>query len=96
LSNANRLIANARNVRRRIATLVVCGLFVLFGVHTFRKLKIEAFPETETRFFFKIFDAQVTFIRNEKGDVTGITFEINGRTMKANRVNKVASRASNH
>jgi len=32
-------------VRRRIATLVLCGLFVLFGVATFQKLKIEAFPD---------------------------------------------------
>src|SRR5258705_12798639 len=32
-------------VRRRIATLVACGIFVLFGIHTFRRLKIEAFPD---------------------------------------------------
>jgi mono/diheme cytochrome c family protein len=52
--------------------------------------KIEAFPETETRFFFKIFDAQVTFIKNDKGEVTELTFEVNGRTMRARRLNKVA------
>jgi mono/diheme cytochrome c family protein len=53
--------------------------------------KIEAFPESETRFFFKIFDAQVTFIRNEKGEVTELTLEVNGRTIRARRVHKVAS-----
>jgi hypothetical protein len=52
--------------------------------------KIEAFPESDTRFFFKIFDAQVTFIRNEKGEVTELTLEVNGRTIRARRVNKVA------
>ena len=53
--------------------------------------KIEAFPETDTRFFFKIFDAQVTFITNEKGEVIELTFEVNGRTIRARRLNKVAS-----
>jgi hypothetical protein len=52
--------------------------------------KIEAFPESDTRFFFKIFDAQVTFIKNEKGEVTELTLEVNGRTIRARRVNKVA------
>ena len=53
--------------------------------------KIEAFPESDTRFFFKIFDAQVTFIKNEKGEVTELTLEVNGRTIRARRVNKVVS-----
>src|SRR4030095_16692799 len=32
-------------VKRRAATLVLTGAFVLFGVFTFKKLKIEAFPD---------------------------------------------------
>ncbi len=32
-------------VRRRIAVLVLCFGFVIFGVYTFSKLKIEAFPD---------------------------------------------------
>src|SRR5438477_10676741 len=32
-------------VRRRVATLVLAVLFVFFGVYTFGKLKIEAFPD---------------------------------------------------
>src|SRR3954469_14582246 len=32
-------------VRRRVATLVLSAAFVLFGVLTLRKLKIEAFPD---------------------------------------------------
>ena len=53
--------------------------------------KIEAFPESETKFYFKIIDAQVTFLKDEKGAVTGLIFEINGRSMRATRVNKVAA-----
>jgi hypothetical protein len=66
--------------------------------------KIEAFPESETKFFFKIFDAQVTFVRDEKGAVTELLFEVNGRTLRAKKINKVAAngassgwrRAHNH
>jgi cobalt-zinc-cadmium resistance protein CzcA len=32
-------------VKRRVATLVLSVAFVLFGIHTFSKLKIEAFPD---------------------------------------------------
>src|SRR5438552_8732845 len=32
-------------VHRRIATLVLSAAFVLFGIHTFLRLKIEAFPD---------------------------------------------------
>jgi len=57
--------------------------------------KIEAFPESETKFFFKIIDAQVTFLKDDKGAVTGLTFEINGRTLRATRVNRTASATPN-
>jgi len=39
----NRLIDLA--VHRRIATLVLTVAFALFGIYTFSKLKIEAFPD---------------------------------------------------
>jgi mono/diheme cytochrome c family protein len=57
--------------------------------------KIEAFPESETKFFFKIIDAQVTFLKDDKGTVTGLTFEINGRTLRATKVNRTASATPN-
>jgi hypothetical protein len=53
--------------------------------------KIEALPETESRFYFRMVDAQVTFIKNEKGEVTELVFEMNGRSIKAKKVGKVAS-----
>ena len=53
--------------------------------------KVEAFPESETKFFFTVIDAQVTFMKNEKGDVTELLFEVNGMKLRAKRVNKTAS-----
>ncbi len=49
-------------------------------------MKAEAFPESETRFFLRAMDAQMTFVRNEKGEVTGFVFEMGNRTMQAKRV----------
>jgi hypothetical protein len=53
--------------------------------------KAEAFPETETKFFFTIVEGQVTFMRSETGQVTDLLFEINGMKLRAKRVNKTAS-----
>ena len=49
-------------------------------------MKAEAFPESETKFFLRAMDAQMTFIRNEKGEVTGFVFEMGNRTMQAKKV----------
>jgi hypothetical protein len=51
---------------------------------------IEAYPESETRFYFTVVDGQVTFLRKENGEVTELVFEINGRSIRANRIKKVA------
>jgi hypothetical protein len=51
----------------------------------------EAFPETETRFFFTIVEGQVTFLKNERGEFTELLFEVNGMKLRAKRVNKTAS-----
>src|SRR5947207_14519146 len=32
-------------VHRRLATVILTAAFALFGIHTFSKLKIEAFPD---------------------------------------------------
>jgi hypothetical protein len=53
--------------------------------------ELEAFPESETRFFFKLLDALVTFVRDEKGQTTELVLEVNGRTVRARKANKVAS-----
>ncbi len=46
---------------------------------------VEAFPESETSFYFKIFDAQVTFKKNSAGNVTALVFEVNGRKILAEK-----------
>ena len=54
---------------------------------------VEAFPESDTKFFFTIIDAQVTFLKNEQGQVTELLFEVNGLKLRAKRVNKTAARS---
>ena len=49
-------------------------------------VKAEAVPESETKFFLRAMDAQMTFVRNEKGEVTGFVFEMGNRTMQAKKV----------
>jgi CubicO group peptidase (beta-lactamase class C family) len=45
--------------------------------------KLELFPESETKFFVKVFDAQVTFVKDDKGVVTHLIMHRGGdRTAK--------------
>ncbi|HEY3139176.1 MAG TPA: serine hydrolase [Blastocatellia bacterium] len=52
--------------------------------------KAELFPESETKFFAKIADVQVSFQRNEKGAVTQMTLHQNGQNAVAKRVEAVS------
>jgi mono/diheme cytochrome c family protein len=52
---------------------------------------VEAFPESETKFFFTVVDAQVTFLKDQQGGVTELLFEVNGMKLRAKKVNKTAS-----
>ena len=45
--------------------------------------KLEIFPRSESEFFWKVVDAQITFVRNEKGKVTHAIHHQGGRTLKA-------------
>ncbi len=47
--------------------------------------KFELFPESETRFFLKVVDAQVDFIRSEDGKVNGLVLHQGGRDMPGKR-----------
>ena len=49
-------------------------------------MKAEAFAESETKFFLRAMDAQMTFVRNERGEVTGFVFEMGNRTIQAKKV----------
>jgi len=47
--------------------------------------KLQLFAESESKFFLKVVDAQVEFVRNEKGAVTHLVLHQGGRDMKAVR-----------
>jgi CubicO group peptidase (beta-lactamase class C family) len=49
--------------------------------------KIEVFPESESEFFLKVTDAQITFVK-EGGKVTHLILHQNGQDMKAKRAEK--------
>lgn len=48
--------------------------------------KVEVFPESETRFFLKVVDAQLEFQRGPDGKATGVTLYQGGRTIPAKKV----------
>jgi uncharacterized protein YneR len=44
--------------------------------------KVPMFAESETMFFLKLVDAQIEFLKNEKGEVTNLVLHQNGRDVK--------------
>lgn len=48
--------------------------------------RFELFPSSETEFFLKVVDAQVSFVRNDKGAIDTLILHQNGRDMPAKRV----------
>ena len=48
--------------------------------------KSEIFPESETEFFSKIVDAQITFVKGESGEVTQLVLHQNGQDMVGKKV----------
>lgn len=44
--------------------------------------KFPVFPESETRFFLKVVDAELEFIKNDKGEVTHLVLHQGGRDMR--------------
>jgi Domain of unknown function (DUF3471) len=47
--------------------------------------KFPIFAESPTRFFLKVVDAQIEFLKNDKGEVTGMILHQNGRDIKGLR-----------
>lgn len=47
---------------------------------------MELYPESETKYFLKVVNAEVTFIREGGGTVTGLTIRQNGRDMSAKKI----------
>jgi uncharacterized protein YneR len=44
--------------------------------------KVPMYAESETMFFLKLVDAQIEFVKNEKGEVTNMVLHQNGRDVK--------------
>jgi CubicO group peptidase (beta-lactamase class C family) len=48
--------------------------------------KLEVFPESDTKFFLKVVDAQITFVKDDSGRVTHLILHQGGRDQKATRM----------
>jgi hypothetical protein len=57
------------------------------------KRKVEVFPESETEFFLKVADVQLTFIKDDKGKVTHLVLHQGGRETKAKRLDPDEAKA---
>ncbi len=53
--------------------------------------KLPIYAETDTKFFYKIVDAEITFHKDEKGEVTHLVLHQNGRKMKGNKTKSEAN-----
>jgi hypothetical protein len=47
--------------------------------------EVELFPESETKFFLKVVDAQVEFVKDASGKVTGLVLHQGGQTLPAKK-----------
>jgi hypothetical protein len=47
--------------------------------------KFPLFAESETKFFLKVVDAEVEFVKNDKGEVTGLVLHQGGQDIKATK-----------
>ncbi len=57
----------------------------LFGQATGQPM-FELFPESKTKFYLKVVDAQVTFVSNDKGDVEQLVLHQNGQNIPGKRL----------
>jgi CubicO group peptidase (beta-lactamase class C family) len=57
--------------------------------------KLEFFPESETEFFAKVVDVQITFVKDEMGKVTHLVLHQGGGEAKAKRLNEPARSSDN-
>ena len=48
--------------------------------------RIPIYPESETKFFYKVVDAQISFVRGDDGSVTGLVLHQGGRDQPAKRI----------
>jgi hypothetical protein len=49
------------------------------------------FPESETQFFYKVVDAQLTFVKDAQGQTTSVVLHQNGQTIPMTRIGSAAA-----
>jgi hypothetical protein len=77
----------------RTLTITRSGDNLMVGSRGFPQAPL--FAESENRFFFKVVDLQISFVKNEKGEVTELILDQGGRTFRAKRLSKPASATEN-
>jgi hypothetical protein len=50
------------------------------------QVKVEVYPESETKFFLKVVDAQIEFVKDESGKVTKLILYQNGQRLEAKKI----------
>ena len=48
--------------------------------------RFQVYPSSETEFFYKVVDAQITFVKDSTGRVTGLVLHQGGRDMECARI----------
>ena len=48
--------------------------------------KYEIFPMSEKDYFYKVVDAEISFVKDEKGQVTNLVLHQNGQDMPAHKI----------
>lgn len=48
--------------------------------------KMEVFPESDTKFFLRVVDAQITFVKDAAGKVVALILHQNGRDQRAQKI----------
>jgi hypothetical protein len=48
--------------------------------------KVEVFPESETKFFLRVVDAQLTFVKDDKGQVAHLILHQGGQDRQAKKI----------
>jgi hypothetical protein len=81
-------------LQRYVGTYQLTPQFVLdvtlgesgLQVHPTGQNVSDLFAESETEFFFKVVDAQISFVRDVQGAVTGLVLHQNGNDLAARRI----------
>ncbi|HUK88883.1 MAG TPA: DUF3471 domain-containing protein [Blastocatellia bacterium] len=53
--------------------------------------KVQFYPESETKFFLKVIEGELTFVKNEKGEVTEVVFNMNGKLVHGKKAPAVTT-----